>query len=401
MASFRCAIKASLLVRSACALAASARASAASARASAASARASVSSACAAIRAARSATIIAWALARSAGSDSKAAVTTRWNHIHPCRQAGSSSDRGWTPSCLGMTPVDARQKIAELGRRDRHRAVGCARPQKAAPFEPLREQARALAVVPDNLQQVAAAAAKAEQVATQRILPQHLLNLQRQAGEPFAQIRVPGRQPHPNARRDRDHRRSRTSRTRAKAAASTPALTITRRPRPSTISIRSSPDVAQPNPVFDVTPVGGSGTITAGTKPGTGPASDRSGRSVRRQARSWEREMPCRLAVSETSRGPARLSKTILAFSSSDQRPRRPVSTISSRPKALRVRLSIRTVLSATNTAPQGGPHRKLTEHQLRPDPPAHSLLEVPTGLGGDNGGGQAAGHLGAATPSW
>src|SRR5215217_553385 len=211
MASFRCAMRASLLVRSACALAASARAS--------------LSSACAVMRAARSATIIAWALARSEGSDSEAAVTTRWNHTYPCRQARSSSDRGWTPSCLGMTPVDPRQKIAELGRRDRHRAVGCARPQKAAPFQPLREQARALAVVPDNLQQIAAAAAKAEQVATQRILPQHLLNLQRQAGEPFAQIRVPGRQPHPNARRDRNHRRSRTSRTRAKAAASTPAPT--------------------------------------------------------------------------------------------------------------------------------------------------------------------------------
>ena len=53
-----------------------------------------------------------------------------------------------------------------------------------------------------------------------------------------------------------------------------------------TISIRSSPDLAQPNPVFGVTAVGGSGTITAGTKPGTGAASDRSARSVRRQARS-------------------------------------------------------------------------------------------------------------------
>src|SRR5215218_1721091 len=126
MASFRCAMRASLLVRSACALAASARAS--------------LSSACAVMRAARSATIIAWALARSEGSDSEAAVTTRWNHTYPCRQARSSSDRGWTPSCLGMTPVDPRQKIAELGRRDRHRAVGCARPQKAAPFQPLREQ---------------------------------------------------------------------------------------------------------------------------------------------------------------------------------------------------------------------------------------------------------------------
>src|SRR4051794_33799026 len=255
MASFRCAMRASLLVRSACALAASARAS--------------LSSACAVMRAARSATIIAWALARSEGSDSEAAVTTRWNHTYPCRQARSSSDRGWTPSCLGMTPVDPRQKIAELGRRDRHRAVGCARPQKAAPFQPLREEARALAVGPDNLQQVAAAAAKAEQVATKRILTQHLLNLQRQAREPFAQIRVPGRQPHPNARWDRDHRRSRTSRTRPKAAGSTPALTITRRPRPSTISIRSSPDLAQPNPIFDVMSVGGSDTITAGTKPGT------------------------------------------------------------------------------------------------------------------------------------
>src|SRR4051795_10981302 len=55
-----------------------------------------------------------------------------------------------------------------------------------APFQPLREQARALAVVPDNLQQIAAAAAKAEQVATQRILPQHLLNPQRQAGGPLS-----------------------------------------------------------------------------------------------------------------------------------------------------------------------------------------------------------------------
>src|SRR3954453_3493477 len=157
MASFRCAISASVLVRSA--------------RALAASARASVSWDSAARRAACSATIIAWALTRSVGSDSAAVVTTRWNHIHLRRQAGSSPNRAWTPSCLGMTPVDAGQEIAELGRRDRHGPVGRARPQEAAPFQPLREQARALAVVPDNLQQVAAAAAKAEQVAAQGIVP--------------------------------------------------------------------------------------------------------------------------------------------------------------------------------------------------------------------------------------
>src|SRR4051794_11489949 len=84
------------------------------------------------MRAARSAMIIAWALARSPGNGS-AAFTRRWNHIHRSRQAGSFSDRGWTPSCLGMTPVDPRQEIAELGRRNRHGAVGCARPQEAAP----------------------------------------------------------------------------------------------------------------------------------------------------------------------------------------------------------------------------------------------------------------------------
>src|SRR5215210_7704505 len=169
-------MSASVLVRSAWALAASARASA--------------SLASAAMRAARSAMIIAWALARSAGSSS-AAVTGRWNHIHRFLQAGSSSNRGWTPSCLGMTPVDAGEQIAELGRRDRHRAVGGARPQEAAPLQPLREQACALAVMPDDLQQIAATAAKAEQVPAQRIVPKHLLNLQRQARKALPHIRVP------------------------------------------------------------------------------------------------------------------------------------------------------------------------------------------------------------------
>lgn len=71
--------------------------------------------------------------------------------------------------------------------------------------------------------------------------------------------------------------------------------------------------------------------------------------------------MPCRRAVAETNRGPARLSSTMRAFSSSDQARRRPVSTISMRPKTLCVGLSIRTALSRQPTPPQGGPRRKLT----------------------------------------
>lgn len=50
-----------------------------------------------------------------------------------------------------------------------------------------------------------------------------------------------------------------------------------------------------------------------------------------RQVTRRERDRPYRRAVATTRRGSDRLSKTIRAFSSSDQRRRRPVSTTSSR----------------------------------------------------------------------
>ena len=61
----------------------------------------------------------------------------------------------------------------------------------------------------------------------------------------------------------------------------------------------------------------------------------------------------------ETSRGAAMLSMTILSFSASLKRRRRPVSTTSSRLNALSLRLSIRAVLSAQASTPQGGPHQR------------------------------------------
>src|SRR3546814_9332256 len=61
--------------------------------------------------------------------------------------------------------------------------------------------------MPDHLQEIAAAAAEAEQMAAQRIPPQHLLHLQGQRWEALAHIGVAGRQPHPHARGNRDHRR--------------------------------------------------------------------------------------------------------------------------------------------------------------------------------------------------
>jgi len=75
-----------------------------------------------------------------------------------------------------------------------------------------------------------------------------------------------------------------------------------------------------------------SATIIAGTKPvccTSGPFG--SGRNDRRHLSNRGRDMPYRRAVDDTARGACRLSTTILSFSSSVQRRRRPVSTTSSR----------------------------------------------------------------------
>lgn len=91
-----------------------------------------------------------------------------------------------------------------------------------------------------------------------------------------------------------------------------------------------------------------SATTIAGTKPGRAAAFG-SGRNERRHRSSNERETPYRRAVAATRRGACKLSRTILSFSSSDHRRRRPVSTTSSRSTwALRLSLSIRTVLNNT-----------------------------------------------------
>src|SRR5215211_7889534 len=118
----------------------------------------------------------------------------------------TSPDRGWSPGLLRMTPVNAFQQVTELRGRDRHRTIGRRGPQEASSLEPLGEQARTLAVMPNDFQQIAPAAAEDEQVTAQRIAPQHLLDLQREAGKALAHIGVPGGEPHPHTARDLDHR---------------------------------------------------------------------------------------------------------------------------------------------------------------------------------------------------
>jgi hypothetical protein len=84
---------------------------------------------------------------------------------------------------------------------DRDNAVRQRWPQETAALQSLREQARALAVMPNDLDQVTAAAPKNVEITSVRIPLQTLLNQTRKAREPAAHIGMAGRKPHPNIAR--------------------------------------------------------------------------------------------------------------------------------------------------------------------------------------------------------
>ena len=85
---------------------------------------------------------------------------------------------------------------------DRHSADRQRWPQKEAALQLFREQTRALAVMPNDLDQVAAAVPKSIKVASMRITLQALLNQTRKAWEATSHISMAGRKPHPAHRLD-------------------------------------------------------------------------------------------------------------------------------------------------------------------------------------------------------
>ena len=64
------------------------------------------------------------------------------------------------------------------------------RPNKTASFETLAEQAGALTVEPDHLDQIAATATEHQQMTRIGILRQHLLGQRRQPVEPLALMKT-------------------------------------------------------------------------------------------------------------------------------------------------------------------------------------------------------------------
>ena len=149
----------------------------------------------------------------------------------------------WSPSFLRRAPINSGEQVGELCRRDCHRATFGRRPNEPTSFQLFRKQAGTLTIVPNDLDQIAALASEAEQVATQRVMLQHLLHPQRQRREPTPHIRIARRKPNPNTCRDRDHSSPSRPRTiRSNASTSTSRSTTTRRPFAITTSMRPEPD---------------------------------------------------------------------------------------------------------------------------------------------------------------
>src|SRR6202163_4270563 len=168
----------------------------------------------------------------------------------------------WPPGQLWISPVDPFQHIGHLSRRDRHRAIRRRRPDEPPAIQTLGVKRQSDPVMPQNLGQIATAAAEYKKVPAVGITLETLLNLQGQPLHAASHVRVAGRNPDPTARRNRDHRPSRTCNTRARATASTLVSTMTRRSLPTTIPIRPLVGAAS-----IVGAVSAAATTIAGTKP--------------------------------------------------------------------------------------------------------------------------------------
>src|SRR6476659_4862499 len=231
---------------------------------------------------------------------------------------------------LNTRPIEPIEQRGELDRRQPHHPVHDRRPAERSLLQLLPHQDKSAGVPDQYLQAVAALGAIHYHRASERILGQHRL---RQGGErmcTFAKINGPRRQQHASSSGDIDHDReaeARTARNTAVnwAASSMPDETRTTAPA----SLTSIPDAAD---AARCTVVAGMASLTIGTKLGVVvvPATlGKSWRIARRQPKTCCEQICQRRATSDTRAPGTRVSATIRAFSSADQRRRRlsPVRT--------------------------------------------------------------------------
>src|ERR1700733_14507697 len=134
-----------------------------------------------------------------------------------------------------LTPVEQGHQLCR-GQRD-PAGRGGRTPVELPLFEPLRQHAKANAVMPDQFDQSGTTATEGIQSSVEGVLCQALLHQHRQANGTFPHVRDPARQVDASTWRKCDHRPSSAPRTRRKALPSTSASTHTETPPGSTISI--------------------------------------------------------------------------------------------------------------------------------------------------------------------
>ena len=92
-----------------------------------------------------------------------------------------------SPGALGMAPVNRLQQIAELRRRDRHDAAGRRRSDEPATLEALGIERQSKPVVPEDLDQVAAASPEDVEITGIGVTTERFLDLKR---KPFMPRRM-------------------------------------------------------------------------------------------------------------------------------------------------------------------------------------------------------------------
>src|ERR1700732_5580953 len=108
-----------------------------------------------------------------------------------------STRRRWPPAMTRIAPVDAFEHVAELRRRDPHRAVSRLWPDETATLQPLGIERHAEAIMPENLDQLSALAAEHVEIAAVSIALEHFLHLQGQRVHAAAHVGAAGGHPHP------------------------------------------------------------------------------------------------------------------------------------------------------------------------------------------------------------
>jgi hypothetical protein len=103
----------------------------------------------------------------------------RWSSQRSLNKPYSTSRR-WPPAVLWMAPVDTFEQIAELCRRDCHRAIRGLGPDEAATLQPFGVERHAKTVMPENLDQLAVLAAEHVEIAAVRVTLERFLNRQGQ-----------------------------------------------------------------------------------------------------------------------------------------------------------------------------------------------------------------------------